>query len=546
MTGGQNPEEPDSQDSPPERLGQEDPDKGPGRPSGEPFRGYKPRPATPETAWSDLPGPIMATLAPPADYPVSRFPLDLADVVEAVQRLAQSPGMMAGAALLGGLALLAQDNFVLETLGPDVGPASLFLVVMADSGLHKSTTVRILDKGHQNGDKLLVARWKAANQGRAKHGLADQGDGPESEETARPTRPSKPAALIADVTADGLLKDLEGGRPSVALWSHEAGVQLNMAMGGSRGTRTMAYLNVTWDGDLISKARVTEDSSVYMPDGSYAVSLLWAGQPDVVAPLMFGPLAENGLLARSLICRYDSLPDLGDPLEGDVGVVRRFNDVVLRVRERQDRGVEYEVEADEPFRVKHLIRLDPGARHVLRTFHRAQRSLAVTFRTDGQRHQSSFAERAAEHAARIAGIFTAWEIYRTGGPIPEMVSTDVETMERAIDLVVWYQDEQQRLLAASGAPDVARWAQHLAKVIVHVMDTPGLMHGGYPLLDDRGLAVRTVASTRGHPDIRSHPARQQRVIALLCELDYIRPTRFKGRYLVHPRLAEALEDFSAF
>ena len=223
MTGGQNPEEPDSQDSPPEHLGQENPDKGPGRPSGEPFRGYKPRPATPETAWSDLPGPIMATLAPPADYPVWCFPPDLAEVVEAVQRLAQCPGMMAGAALLGGLALMTQDDFVLETLGPDVGPASLFLVVMADSGLHKSTTVRLLDKGHQNGDKQLVARWKAANQGRGKHGVADQEDGQESEETARPTRPSKPAALIADVTADGLLKDLAGGRPSVALWSHEAG-----------------------------------------------------------------------------------------------------------------------------------------------------------------------------------------------------------------------------------------------------------------------------------------------------------------------------------
>ena len=546
MTGGQNPEEPDSQDSPPEHLSQEDPDKGPGRPARGPFRGYKPRPATPETGWSDLPGPIMATLAPPADYPASRFPPDLADVVEAVQRLAQSPGMMAGAALLGGLALLAQDDFVLETLGPDVVPASLFLVVMADSGLHKSTTVRLLDKGHQDGDKELVARWKAANQGRGKDGLADQEEGQESEETARTPRPSKPAALIADVTADGLLKDLEGGRPSVGLWSHEAGVQLNMAMGGSRGTRTMAYLNLTWDGDLISKARVTEDSSVYMPDGSYAVSLLWAGQPHVVGPLMFGPLAENGLLARSLICRYDSLPDLGDPLEGDVGGVRRFNDRVLRVRERQDWGVEYESVGDEPFRIKQVIPLDPGARVLLNAFHREQQSLAVTFRKDGQRHQGSFAERAAEHTARIAGIFTAWEIYRTGGPVPETVSTSVETVERAIDLVVWYQDEQRRLLAASGAPDVARWAQHVVKLIAQVMETPGMTHGGYPLLDDKGLAVRTLASTRGCLEIRNHPARRQQVIALLCELDYIRPSGYKGRYLVNPRLPEAAEGFSAF
>lgn len=308
----------------------------------------------------------------------------------------------------------------------------------------------------------------------------------------------------------------------------------------------MAYLNLTWDGDLISKARVTEDSSVYMPDGSYAVSLLWAGQPDVVAPLMFGPLAENGLLARSLICRYDSLPDVGDPLEGDKAVLSRFNGVVLRVRERQDLGMEYDAEADEPFRVKRVIRLDPGARVLLNTFHQEEQSLAVTFRKNGQRHQSSFAERAAEHAARIAGIFTAWEIFRTGGPVPETVSTDVETMERAIDLVVWYQDEQERLLAASGAPDVARWAQHLVTLIAQVMETPGMTHGGYPLLDDKGLAVRTLASTRGRPEIRNNPGRRERVIALLCDLDYIRPSGFRGRCLVHPRLAEAAEGFSAF
>ena len=540
MTGEHKREAPDSLGCSPARLIRKGAGQSPGRPADARFQGYKPGAEISKVVWSDLPGPIMATLAPPEDYPVHRFPRDLSEVVDAVQRLAQCPGMMAGAALLGGLALLVQDDFLVETLRPDVGPASLFLVVMAESGLHKSTTVRLLDRGHQTGDKGLVARWKVANQERGRHGAADQDIELESEDKPRSHRPSMPKALVTDFTTDGLLTNLEGGRPSVALWSHEVGKQMNVSLGGNQGTRTMAYLNSIWDGDLISKVRVNEDSSVYMPDGSYSLSLLWAGQPDVVAPLMFGPLAENGLLARSLICRYDDFPDLDDPLEGDQAVVRRFNDVVLRVRERQDHGMEYDAAADEPPRVKYLIRLDHGARGLLNAFHREQQSLAVAFRKDGRRHQSSFAERGAEHAARIAACFTAWEIYRNDGRAPAPVSTDVETMERAIDLVIWYQGEQQRLLAALGAPAKARWTQHLANVIAHVMDTPGLMHGGYPLLDDRGLAVRTVASTRGHPEIRSDPGRQQQVIALLQELDCIRPTRFRGRYLVHPRLVEGL------
>ena len=378
-------EDPDSLgDSPPEHLSQEGADQGGGPPAGEPFRGSKPRPATPERGWSDLPSPLMVKPAPPKDYPAHLFSPDLLSVIEATQRLAECPAAIVGTFLLGSLALLAQDDVLVETLAPHLAPASLFTVTLAASGLHKSTAAKLLGQGHQEADEQLAARWAVAKKLAAGHGAAGQDGGQESEERARPPRPSNPKALFTDFTTDATLNKLEGGRPSVALWSHEVGIQLHLSLGKSQGQRTMSFLSLVWDGDMISKIRADEDASVYLSAGAYAVSLVWAGQPDVVAPILFGALAENGFLARSLVCRCDESCDPGDPLEGDFVVVRRFNDKVLRVRERQDRGVEYAQTADEPGRVKRVIELAPGARDVLRTFHRAQRSLAAALRSNGQ------------------------------------------------------------------------------------------------------------------------------------------------------------------
>ena len=95
---------------------------------------------------------------------------ELAEVLGAVQRFAQSSPAIAGAALLGALALLVQHDWRVQTLAPHPSPGGLYLVPIAESGLHKSTIFSLMAAGHQEADVRLQARWKAAvQQGSFRH-----------------------------------------------------------------------------------------------------------------------------------------------------------------------------------------------------------------------------------------------------------------------------------------------------------------------------------------------------------------------------------------
>ena len=234
----------------------------------------------------------------------------------------------------------------------------------------------------------------------------------------------------------------------------------------------------------------------------------------------------------------DDFVDPGDPLERDQDLVRSFNDVVFRVRERQDHGMEYAPAAGESPRRDRLVRLSTEARDLLKDFYRDQRSLASRWRHNGQNHEAAFAERSPEHAARIAGVWTAWEAYRAGGPTPDDLCSDGGTVERAILLVDWYLCEIVRLASVGGVTLKAACADHLAAMIAKVIANPASRQGGHPLLNDHGVLVNSVANGWGRKELRGNPDLRQEVTKVLVELGHIRPSGFKGRYEPHPRLVE--------
>ena len=500
---------------------------GGGRPAGTPPRGETAEMLGLDGDWPEIPAPIMAGLAPQAPYPEHCFPPDLEGVHQATRRLAQGPAAMTGAALLGTLALLIQDAFRVETLAPHPSPPSLYVVAVAESGSHKTTVFKLLGAGHEEADARLEARWSAAKE------LME-----EDEAALRPLRLCTPTALLQDCTTDGLLQQLQRGRPSMAMWTAEAGMQVNYAFNGSQAPRTVSYLNAGWDSGPLSKIRVHHGSQIHIPGDTYSMSIVWAGQPDILNQILFGPIALNGLLARCLVSRDDDCPDLGGPLDSDWERMRTFTDLVLRVRGQQDLGMEYAPRAGERPRQRPLITMSPAARSLLETFYRRQRAVAAHMREDGRRHECSFAERAPEQAARVASLFTGWETYQTGGPEYASGCTDEENVERAISLVEWYQGEVSRLVAASGATAKSQYARQLASVIAQVVADPGSREGRYPLLNREGLLVNSTANSRGHPVVRGNTDIRRAVIAILEEHGYIRPSKVRGRYRVHPRISE--------
>ena len=280
--------------------------------------------------WPDIPAPIMAEPAPQSPYPEDAFPPDLEDILQAVQRLAQCPAAIVGAALLGALALLAQHDFKVESLGPHLSPPSLFLVALAGSGLHKTTAFTLLESGHEEADRRLATWWNEAKVSYDRRRASNKmQEGSRCEPESRSPRKSPPVALLQEFTTDGLLACLQEGRPSVAMWTSETGTQINYSFRQNQIIRTLAYLNAGWDGGKLSKVTAGKGNRVYIPSDTYSMSIVWAVQPGIFLPVLFGPLALNGLLSRCLISRDEAYPSPGDPIDGDGDLVRGFNEQVL-------------------------------------------------------------------------------------------------------------------------------------------------------------------------------------------------------------------------
>ena len=160
--------------------------------------------------------------------------------------------------------------------------------------------------------------------------------------------------------------------------------------------------------------------------------------------------------------------------------MRGFNEQVLRVRERQDYDMEYAPNVHDPRLQRPIIELTHDALEQLWAFYVRQRSLASRLRAAGQRHETTFAERAPEQASRVAGIFTAWDNYGWEGPVRETLQTDAANVARAIQPVEWHQGETSRLTAVSGTASKAQYAVQLARVVAQRSPTQRQGMAGTP------------------------------------------------------------------
>ena len=491
-----------------------------------------------DSGWPDWPAPLGVSPESQAPYPVHFFPDDLAGVLGALQRLAQCPPATAAAALLGAVALLVQTDYAVQTLAEQPAPCSLFCVAMAESGYHKSAAFNMAVSGHAEADARLEARWVAAKERYDQYSMRSKDEPAEAVEPGhRLPRPRLPLALLTDVTADGLLHQLQWGRPSTALWESEIGTQFNYAFAGNRQARTLGYLTAAWDGARLSTVRAADSKRhIYLPADTYALSIVWSAQPDLVLPILLSQSTSRGFLARCLVSLDEDMPDLGSPEAGDRDLLQHFHSRIIVAREVQDVGMEY----DPPTFRRGLVSLSRDAHTLLDEFDGQQRQLAVKLRRDRRRHEQSMAARAPEQAARVAACFTAWNYYPLDdGPIRKLV-TDEECIQRAIALVTWYQGELSRIAQAANTPSETSDADHLVKLIVRVLTDPLYREVPNPMVSDQGVTVKTLANRRGTPAVRVDPRYRDSIIKLLVDCGYIRPSRAgnRGRFETHPRISD--------
>lgn len=331
------------------------------------------------------------------------FPFDalgpiLGEAAQAIAHDVQAPDALAGGSVLAAASLAASPLSNVCMPHGQCAPLSLFVITGAASGDRKSATDAVAcyaidEKRKQQARDHIKAmqRWESDNAERSK---AD-----------KIAPPATQVLTTSNATVEGLTKLLKY-QSSVGVFSAEGGEML----GGHslREDRRMAGLSFflkAWSAEGLDSLRGGEGLTVLLGRRAALHVLV---QPLILSQLLADPMAQGmGLLARCLIAQPDTLAGSRffracNPLENPA--VARFNH---RIRELLDQTPRIWEEGDG-------FELRPSDLHM------APEAIAmwIEFYNQVERAQCPggelvdarpFASKAAEQAARIAGVIAVIE-----------------------------------------------------------------------------------------------------------------------------------------
>lgn len=397
------------------------------------------------------PQPLLREIPPGDPYPVAALgPLRAAAV--AAQDVTQAPVGIAAQSALSVAALAVQGFADVETLGSDA-PCSLFCLTIAESGERKSSCDRLLIKGVRDHERAQGERFQGEFSeyevsreiwaGKRKRLMVEAAGADKTKAIgaeadlralgAEPRPPLYPNVTAQEPTFEGLLKLYQIGRPALGLFSDEAGGFIGgHAMNADNRLKTIAGLSQLWNGDTVNRIRSGDGASDY-PGRRLAMHLM--AQPVAARPLLADPQASGqGFLARFLITEPPSAIGTrlrrGHDSASDAALAAFTARLTAILETPMPIG-------DNPQQLTPTrLPLSSGARDLLWRFYEAVEGAQAT----GQEmeHVRAYGSKAAEQAARIAGVLTLWADLDA----PEVTP---ETMKHGIALAGFYLKEARRL-----------------------------------------------------------------------------------------------------
>ena len=400
------------------------------------------------------PQPLVSEIAPGAAYPVHALgPLRTA--VEAVQGITQAPVAIPAQSALAVVSLAVQGFADVDTLGGP-RPLSIYALTIALSGERKSACDAPLMAALRDHEReqakaqrddmqrvaIAHALWKGERDRiltEAKKCKGEKRTAAQADLEALGAEPGAPPSAdrtVSEPTFEGLTKLFESGQPSLGLFSDEGGQFLGgHAMNSDNRQKTLAALNDLWQGNPIRRTRAG-DGHATLPGRRLAVHLMV--QPAVSRSLMADPMAaDTGFLPRFLICEPPSA--IGTRMQANV----RRDDLALADFSQRLRDIlDTPMTMDDVTRElePRILRLAPDARTLLVEF--ADEIEVAQAPVGDLTHITGTASKAAEQAARIAGVLTLW------ADLKAQVVT-AETMADSITLARYYLSEASRLACAA-------------------------------------------------------------------------------------------------
>lgn len=399
------------------------------------------------------PQPLLREIAAPADFPVHALG-PLREAVTAAAGETQAPLAIAAGSTLAVASLATQSMADVVTLG-GIRPLSLYALTIAQSGERKSSCDRLLLRGLREVEeteavayaaaferwtkdqKIHAAKEKAALRllegkgGKRLEGEADlRALGPE------PAAPVLPYRTMTEPTLEGMFRSFLHGQSSQGLLTDEAGSFLaGHAMNQDNRTKTLAGLNALWDGAPIDRTRAG-DGCFRLYGKRLAIHLMT--QPAVAhAFLSDGLAADTGFLARCLMAEPASR------IGTRYSHTAKPNPYALEAFASRLKAILAAPVplADDGRSLKpRLLKLSPQARVVLTQFADEVEGESGPGRAFS--HVTGTASKAAEQAARLAGVMEMW------GDL-EAAEISMATMIDAVELSRFYLGEASRLSSAA-------------------------------------------------------------------------------------------------
>jgi hypothetical protein len=393
-------------------------------------------------------------------YPIDALPDAMRTAVEQVVSHVQAPSAMVASSAIASLSLAAQVYINVQRDSTLIGPASLFLMVIADSGERKSTCDRHFlapikdyeaDERRRRQDDIKkyaaeMSGWDSKVQG-VKHkitSLMKKGVSTEDAEKSlsvlmneRPEEPLIPRLLYSDATPEALAIGLAKGWPSGGVMSSEGGVVFGShGMSSDSVMRTLAMQNELWDGGSIHYDRKTTESITV---SNVRFSMFIQVQSATLNEFLnrSGDLFRGiGSFARFLVSHPDSTQGTRpytEPPE-DWHDVKNFQYQISKILGR-------DLPLDKSGQISPMtLKLDGEAKKAwVRFYNEVEEELA-----DGGNFRDirDVASKAADNCARLAALFQHLEDHQTD-------RIDAGYVIDAARIIRWHLSESLRFLGGS-------------------------------------------------------------------------------------------------
>ena len=426
------------------------------------------------------PQPLVRDIAPGATYPVHALG-PLRGAVEAVQGITQAPIAIPAQSTLSVASLAVQGFADVDTLG---GPRalSLYALTIARSGERKSAcdaplmaALRDHEREQATAQRDAMEIWRNAQalwKGERDRILLEAKKGKGEKRTAaqadlealgrEPDAPPSADRTVTEPTFEGLTKLFATGQPSLGLFSDEGGQFLGgYAMNSDNRQKTLAALNDLWQGNPIRRTR-SGDGHATLYGRRLAVHLMV--QPTVARGFIADPLAaDTGFLPRFLLCEPPSA--IGTRMQANA---RRDNIALDAFGARLRAILETPMPMDPDTRElqPRVLGLDPRARVLVSNF--ADAIEASQAPGGDLAHITGTASKAAEQAARIAGVLTLWRDL-------DAYQVQPSDMADAITLAQFYLSEASRLASAANVSAEIDKAESLRRWLLERWEHPDVM-----------------------------------------------------------------------